>query len=221
MKPLPGRSFDNSTSLSRQVYEHLHQRICAFELKPYQALSEKTIAEEMGVSRTPVREALAQLEQDGLVQQVAPRGFAVFQVSLAEFREICDCRTVLETAAFCMSVEADRDAFADRLAAIGAAMTARRRAGDTLGYLALDQAFHDAFFADCGNRFLGAAYQTIRWRMMALRGRMGTDPDHLEKSWREHLELARLARQNDIPRAKAILDAHIGRKEGSYWTHMR
>lgn len=214
-------TIERPKSLAELAVDHLRGAILAGDYALGEPLSEPGLARRLGISRTPVREALAQLEQDGLVQQVAPRGFAVFQVSLAEFREICDCRTVLETAAFCMSVEADRDAFADRLAAIGAAMTARRRAGDTLGYLALDQAFHDAFFADCGNRFLGAAYQTIRWRMMALRGRMGTDPDHLEKSWREHLELARLARQNDIPRAKAILDAHIGRKEGSYWTHMR
>lgn len=214
-------TIERPKSLAELAVDHLRGAILAGDYALGEPLSEPGLARTLGISRTPVREALAQLEQDGLVQQVAPRGFAVFQVSLAEFREICDCRTVLETAAFCMSVEADRDAFADRLAAIGAAMTARRREGDTLGYLALDQAFHDAFFADCGNRFLGAAYQTIRWRMMALRGRMGTDPDHLEKSWREHLELARLARQNDIPRAKAILDAHIGRKEGSYWTHMR
>ena len=204
-------------SLTSLVTDRLRQDIVTGVLPFGQALSEAAIAEKLNVSRTPVREAFARLEIEGLVRGEPQRGTFVFSVTQDELRAICDARVVLETGAMNLLDGERRKAVAGRLARIVEEMTLARKGGDDRVYLNLDTDFHQTLVDGAGNPYLDAAYQTIAPRMAALRNRLGDHPDHMAKSLREHRSIVGLIEAGDMEAARDVLIAHIGRKEGSYW----
>jgi DNA-binding GntR family transcriptional regulator len=180
-------------------------------------LRETSLAHNLGVSRTPVREALMRLEMEGLVVVTAPRGASVFQPSRKELEDICDLRVSLESSALTFAVRRDRQGIAGALKDIVDRMAACRKRNDIVGYLDLDTRFHATFFDHCDNIYLSDAYQTIAAKMAALRNRLGDHPDHMAKSFVEHRWIGEAVTNGEIDKALDILEGHIGRKEGSYW----
>ena len=204
-------------SLTELVTTRLRDWIVTGEMELGARLSEVKIAKALNVSRTPVREAVNRLESEGLLRVEAQRGSFVFNLGPAELRKLCDARIALETAAMRTAIAENRAALHGALARICDAMAAARDAGDDRGYLGLDAAFHLALIDGADNVFLHEAYQTMAPRMAALRYRMGAHPDHMAKSFREHGQIRDAVAAGDAEGAIAILHAHIGDKEGSYW----
>ena len=89
---------ERANSLSQQLYDLLLDRICRFELKPNQRLSEATLSEQLGVSRTPAREALARLAEQGLVDILPQRASRVAPLRLEELETSQFMREALELA---------------------------------------------------------------------------------------------------------------------------
>lgn len=206
-----------SASLTDRVTAALRDAIEGGEFDFGEALSEIGLSEKLGVSRTPVREAFARLQREGLVVVRPQRGTFVFDLTAEEFREICDCRTELETAGLRLAMARNRAALSKNLAQLVAGMRAAQAEGRVRDYLRLDRDFHQAFFDLCGNRYLSAAQGLIAGQMAALRSRLGTDAAHMRKSFQEHAEIADHVAAGDYDSARALLIGHIGRKEGSYW----
>ena len=204
-------------SLTELAADSIRDWIIAGELALGAHLSEARIARDLGISRTPVREALNRLEMEGLLTVEAQRGSYVFNLEGADLAKLCDARVCLETAALSAAMEANAAALADRLATHCAAMTAARDGGDVSGYLAQDTQFHQTFFDVSDNGYLNDAYQTIALKMAAVRNRLGRNPTHMQKSYAEHLALTEAVRASNLSAALAILRQHIDRKEGSYW----
>ncbi|UCE30540.1 MAG: GntR family transcriptional regulator [Burkholderiales bacterium] len=204
-------------SLTELVFLALKDDIVSGELQMGDALSEARIAERLHVSRTPVREAFARLELEGLVDTEPQRGTYVFTMGTEALREICDTRVCLETAALEAAFERHRTALVEALRGITEAMTQARKTGDDRRYLQLDTAFHQTLLDHSGNRYLNDAYQTIASKMAALRNRLGAHPDQMAKSFVEHCRMVELLEAGELDRAREVLIAHIGRKEGSYW----
>ena len=204
-------------SLSEQVADALREEIVNGDLEMGEALSEVRIAKQLGVSRTPVREAFARLELEGLVKTEPQRGTYVFKLDREALIDICDVRVSLETAAFRKAMERDPAGLARSLTLIVQEMTKARESGDDRRYLQLDTEFHQKLFDHANNPFLNDAYQTIAAKMAALRNRLGIHPDHMEKSYREHQEMADLISKGNVDKVIEIMISHIGRKEGSYW----
>ncbi len=204
-------------SLTELVSEALRQQIVEGELELGEMLSEARIAQLLDVSRTPVREAFARLEREGLVRTEPQRGTFVFTLSAKQLTDICHVRGVLETAALRQSMERARPQLAETLRGTLKEMTAARRQRDDRSYLRLDARFHEELFAHTDNAFLLEAYATISAKMAALRNRLGAHADHMDKSFREHRRIAELVAEGAVDEAEAVLVAHIGRKEGSYW----
>jgi DNA-binding GntR family transcriptional regulator len=86
----------NATSVREKTYEHLKSSIFSGRFTPGERLTEEHLAEELGVSRTPVREALHKLEQDGLIEPLESRGFCIPRDSTEEIEDLFELRTVLE-----------------------------------------------------------------------------------------------------------------------------
>ena len=204
-------------SLADIVTDRLRADIVEGRYELGQTLRETALAHDLGVSRTPIREALTRLEMEGLVVVEPPRGASVFRPSRQELEDICDLRVCLESSALRYAVERDRRGISGALADIVEAMQQRREQTDTAGYLRLDTAFHAAFFQHCRNPYLSDAYQTIAAKMAAMRHRLGDHDDHMAKSFDEHRQIAEAVAAGEIDRALKILEGHIGRKEGSYW----
>lgn len=204
-------------SLTELVCDALRREIVEGELEPGQMLSETRVAARLAVSRTPVREAFARLEREGLMRTEPQRGTFVFTLTAKQLTDICHVRVVLETAALRQSMERAPDRLAATLGRTVAEMAAERERRDDRAYLRLDARFHDELFLHTDNAFLLDAYQTIAAKMAALRNRLGAHADHMEKSFREHRRILALLEQGEVEAAEAVLVAHIGRKEGSYW----
>lgn len=204
-------------SLTELVTESIRDWIVSGRLDLGEHLSEVRVATELGVSRTPVREAMNRLEMEGLLTVEPQRGTFVFCLAPEEIAMLCDARVCLETTALRAAIRTNPQQLLERLRACTAEMTLAREKDDVSAYLALDTQFHQHFFDCSGNRFLDDAYQAIAQKMASLRNRLGRHPDHMAKSFREHIELADAVGNSDTEGALAILRLHIDRKEGSYW----
>lgn len=204
-------------SLTELATERVRHEIVCGHFKAGEALSVTALTETLGISRTPIREALMQLTREGLVVVIPQKGSFVFDVDRKEFADICDLRAALELPALRYASSRDQVGLAAALNNIVKEMTAAREADDTSAYLDLDTRFHLALFAHCRNSYLSDAYHLISGKMAALRNRLGSDPDHMQKSYQEHIRIAKAVSKGDSGAAADILEGHIGRKEGSYW----
>lgn len=210
-------SVNRPKSLTELVTEQLRDGIVNGDLDLGARMSEARIAKELNVSRTPVREAINRLDMEGLVTIEPQRGTFVFCLEPSELAKLCDARVCLETTALTEAIRQQPEALTDALQACTEAMTEARAKGDDSAYLALDTQFHQHFFDCADNRFLNDAFQTIAPKMAALRTRLGRHPEHMAKSYREHLEILDAVRSRNTEQALDILRSHIDRKEGSYW----
>ena len=140
--------------------DRLRQSIMCGDLGFGEQLSEGALARQLGVSKTPVREALQQLRNEGLVRIVPHTGTFVFTLSAREVKELCELRVTLERAALRFAVERNRGRCSRRYAPSPRAWTMPTARGDIRRYLELDTAYHAEFFANCGNSYITQAYDT-------------------------------------------------------------
>lgn len=203
-----------------EVVRAIREMIVEGRVLPGARLSENALAAELGVSTTPVREAIALLRREGLVTVQPQSGTYVFELQPGELNQLCELRFALEPAAVQLALDDPDAKLADALSSIVEEMKAAQAEGRVKDYLALDTAFHEAIVAAAGNPYISSAYALIGAKMAALRNRLGSDPHHMEKSMREHVEIADAIKARDLSRAAQILVRHIARKEGSYWEHL-
>lgn len=203
-------------SLSETVLHYLRERIVLGDFELGASLSERQLAEDLEVSKTPVREALAQLRSEGLVTILPQRGAYVFTLSAREVIQICEFRLAIESAALELAIARNRDALAEEITTIVASMDEARGRGDTRAYLTLDTAFHAAFFTHCGNSYLRDSYERYSGKIAALRTHLAVKPMHTQLSYEEHVALRDVLAGGSRAEIAGILEAHIGRTRESY-----
>lgn len=210
------RRIERPKSLAETALALLRSSIVHGDLALGQALSERQLADDLGVSKTPVREALAQLRNEGLVLIFPQRGAFVFTLSAREVAAICEFRSAVETAAIKLALGRDPDGFTATLERIVTDMAAAQRRGDTRAYLSLDTRYHAAFFDHCGNTFLRDSYDRYVGKIAALRTHLALKPLHTKMSFQEHREMLETIRKRDLARTITTLDVHIGRTRETY-----
>lgn len=203
-----------------EVVRAIREMIVEGRVLPGERISENALAAELGVSTTPVREAIALLRREGLVTVQPQSGTYVFELQPGELNRLCELRFALEPVAVQLALDNPASTLASDLEAIVAKMEAAQAEARVSDYLALDTAFHDTIISASGNEYITSAYALIAAKMAALRNRLGSDPHHMAKSMREHIEIAEAIRHRKLDRAISILVGHIARKEGSYWEHL-
>ncbi len=208
--------FEKPKSLTESVLEHLRSEIVTGKLELGAAISERQLAAELNVSKTPVREALAQLRNEGLVNVAPRKGAYVFSLSAREVIEICDFRMAIETAALKLALERNPDAFIADNAQIVDEMKLKNSEGDIPTYLALDTDFHNAAFRHCDNGYLRDSFERYSGKIAALRTHLASKPQHTDLSFEEHVELLEAFRSRKIDDVNETLLRHIGRTKNSY-----
>ena len=203
-------------SLRDLALEHIRNRIVDGTLEMGQPLSERSISEELGVSKSPVREALAQLREEGLVKIEPQKGAQVFTLTEDEVEQICDFRRLMENAAVGFALGRDAGALSADMDRVVQQMETAQAAGDSGRYLSLDTDFHRLFFKHCRNEYLAASYERFVGKIAALRTHLSRMPDHTSLSLVEHKLLTAAVHKRDGPQVSAILDEHIGRTSKSY-----
>jgi len=209
-------TLERPKSLRELALETLRESIIDGTLKMGQTLSERRISEELGVSKSPVREALAQLRDEGLVSIEPQKGARVFQLSDAEVTQICDFRQAIETAAFELALARDPAGLADDMTRIVKTMGQERDRENEKAYLKLDTAFHHAIFEHAGNDYLTASYTRYVGKIAALRTHLAKLPRHTDLSFEEHKKLAASVREADMTVIRALLAEHIDRTRQAY-----
>jgi DNA-binding GntR family transcriptional regulator len=210
-------TIERPKSLVEVVEARLRDAIVNAELKFGEALSEEALGAAFGVSRTPLREAFARLELQGLVVVVPKKGTFVFAPTPENVEHLCRFRLMLELDAIKLCLERSRDATAQALKSAVAAMAAADAGGDRLGYARHDTAFHDAFFEGCGNPYLVDAYRTVSGRVAAIRTHLSVPlAQEQARSLKEHRALIRAFAAGDLARVAAILGPHIARAHVAY-----
>lgn len=194
----------------------LRELIVSGELALGQQLSERNLAAAFGVSKTPVREALAQLKTEGLVLIAAQRGATVFTLSGQEVADICEWRQTLESTALRMAFERARDRLIADLAKVVERMKKARDRDDVKAYLAEDTAYHNIIFQCCGNRLFLDTYDLMQAKIAALRTHLSVKPHHTDRSFEEHIEIVEKLRSGDLEAALECLAVHIDRSRTTY-----
>ncbi|MCK1589087.1 GntR family transcriptional regulator [Bradyrhizobium sp. 169] len=210
----PADQVQRAKSLTATVVDRLRSRIIDGSIPLGSMLSEKSLAESYGVSKTPVREALVQLQAVGLVTILPQRGGLVFQPSADQVRELCEVRLELESAGLRFSIERNNAKLVELLASIVTDMEECFDVKNPRTYQQLDNAFHNAFFVNCGNSLLAKAYEAINPRISALRTHLSTPQIYLlKRSLEEHRLMVDLVRDGDQPTALQLLREHIRRTQ--------
>jgi len=203
-------------SLRELALEHLRNSIIDGSLKMGQVLSERKISEELGVSKSPVREALAQLRDEGLVSIEPQKGARVFSLSGPEVTQICDFRQAIETAAFELALSRDPKGLARDMQRVVKDMERERARGNEKGYLSLDTTFHQLIFEHAQNDYLTASYTRYIGKIAALRTHLAKLPQHTDLSFDEHRKIAIAVREGDMVEIKSLLREHIDRTRQAY-----
>ncbi|MES2784838.1 MAG: GntR family transcriptional regulator [Pseudomonadota bacterium] len=197
--------------LTDLAYNRLREGIVAGELKLGEQVSEAQLAQRMGISKTPVREALVRLKMEGLVDIQPQRGTFVFKLTPEQVGQLCRYRAMIETAALRESVRADRAGLVERLRGHVREMHESEAAPDLQRLSRIDMNFHFEFLACCPNPYLRAAYEQIRYQLIALRHR--SPIDNMVDS---HQVLIDLVDGSDIEAAAQQLQAHVVENEARY-----
>lgn len=213
MKTLANR---RRSSLTEDALQSIRSRIVNGELELGSALSEIALAESLGVSKTPVREALMQLKREGLVKVYPQRGTFVFEIDAKTVRDICDFRRVLESAALNRAAGKNWGQLVDAMGHCLQDMQLAVNAADTMEFRRLDAEFHRCLFNFCGNKMLVEAYDSIEFRVQTMRSRLSTSHEYNQILHREHQEILATLIARDTHRAGELLLDHIGRTESNY-----
>lgn len=196
--------------------ERLRAAIVNGDLGLGEALSESALAELLGISKTPVREALAKLKIEGLVKIVPQKGTFVFTLSAREVEQICELRFALESAALRFAFQRNRGPLLLALRNIVEKMTCARQKRMDGAYLRHDSEFHEQLFKYCDNKYLEDAYNLIVGKVAALRTHLAVRPQHTQKSYAEHKDIVRAIERVNVEGALTILEKHIARAKRSY-----
>jgi DNA-binding GntR family transcriptional regulator len=206
------RKIKRPKSLTQLAIDNIRDGITSGTYALGSPLYEKVLAEEFGISKTPVREALVQLQREGLVVVQPYSGTFVFELEDGEVGELCEMRLILETNGVQLSMHRRAARLTAELDELVGAMAEAVAKEQVSQYRELDARFHEAFFKYCGNGYLARSAAVIEAKLKTLRVSVTMfKPDVQALSLTEHQKIAAALRESRLDAAIEILTAHIKR----------
>ena len=200
-----------TSSASERVYAHVKHRVLDGAYPPGELLTEGVVADEVGVSRTPVREAMLRLEVEGFLRLYPKKGALVVPVSATEADDVLQARALIETWA-APRAHAGGAELADVLDDWLAEMITRCEAGDAAGFSEADRSFHEHLVAAAGNSILTRLYRSLRERQVCINtAAMRVSAARMDAAISDHTELVALLRSGDRDAFVGLTDAHLTR----------
>jgi DNA-binding GntR family transcriptional regulator len=184
----------NVKSLKEQVYEYLREQMRRGELRPGSAIDMEETSKKLGVSKTPLRDALLQLEMEDFVTIRPRRMIVVNDLTEEDIRNYYEIIGALESIALLKSLGRLTPADLDRMQALNDGMKAAIAANDFDGYYEKNLAFHGAFVDRCGNASLVKLVATLKKRLYDFPRVPGFVKEWEEASIGEHQDLVDLIR---------------------------
>jgi GntR family transcriptional regulator, rspAB operon transcriptional repressor len=205
----------NTAQLYQQVYDHLRAEITRGAFRPGQRLAVEQLANELGVSPTPVRAALSRLESDGLIEIQPRKGTFVTATSVDDVHEVFQLRRIIE----CAAVEALDGLTPELVRQFEQVVTESnslvdgQRFLDYPRYLQLDVEFHHLIVSLLHNQRASALYQTLRWPVQVMLALVGSDNQRSTATVSEHGEIIAYLKAGAAAQAKEALLHHLDNSE--------
>jgi DNA-binding GntR family transcriptional regulator len=203
---------ESGDALSQQVYRRLRDQIFSFELKPFQIISEKQISLELGVSRTPAREALMRLSEQGLVDILPQRGSVIAPFRLPDLEKSQFLREALEVALLTRAMEhSDCTALVKELNAELALQKIFVQSGDAERFYASDETFHGLIAKHSGLPSVLAEIERTKIHMDRFRRLMLKGIEDLNNILPQHVDIVSAIEAGDVTRAVKAMQTHLRR----------
>lgn len=208
-KYLRGFRIQQRPAIRERIYQQLKHRILTGDIPPGERLVESQLALEVGASRTPIREALHNLEFEKLIKGIPNVGYVVSDITQADVREICEIRVVLESLAIRWALENRDSELVLRL---------RSNLGQMEDYInndklkkipALDSEFHDLICQASGSTWLTDLNQYLREYMLRLRVKCLTQRKLATRALQGHMGILRALENQDAKSAENAVKYHM------------
>ena len=197
-----------SGSLANAVYGRMKADILSLTLLPTTSLQEIELAQRYGVSRTPCREALRQLMDEGFVERRG-RFYQVRELSPHDIRDLYELREALETKAVRLWTERADESSMAQLSCLVEDQAGALAKGDLMRFAALDSAFHVAIAAAAQNAFLMQQLSAVHEKIRLARGREYGAPGWLDRVIDEHRRILHALKRRDAAIGEAEMRYHL------------
>ncbi|EFL37748.1 MULTISPECIES: GntR family transcriptional regulator [Streptomyces] len=209
MSHLKSRAISVQTHLRDQVADALRAALIAGELRPGVVYSAPTLAAELGVSATPVREAMLDLAREGLVEAVRNKGFRVTEMTEQDLDEFTEIRTLIEVPTVGRVAATAAVEQLESLRPLAQRIVTAAQEHDVLKYLEADHRFHLELLALAGNRHLVEVVSDLRKRSRLFGLGSLNETGRLVASAQEHVELLDLMVAGRIREAEECMRRHL------------
>jgi len=200
---------NRSGSLQSRVFIQLRNDILNGRYQPGESLIETRLSEELGVSRTPVREALRQLELEGLVQSIPNKGVIVKRISSQDIKDIYTIRMLIEGLAARWATEKITQEELDELKEAVELEEFYTLKNDTNHLLQFDSRFHDAIFKACKSKPLMHTLSSFHHYVQKARNVSLGSPGRAKLVLEEHKAILQAIMEHDAERAERLTTEHI------------
>ncbi|MFL6122475.1 GntR family transcriptional regulator [Actinophytocola sp.] len=202
-------------NLREEITQTLRAAVISGQLRPGVVYSAPSLATQFGVSATPVREAVLDLANEGLVEIVRNKGFRVTGLSEKDLDELSELRALVEVPTVRRIAEAGVPRpVIEELRPLAAEIEAAAARGDLIAHVTADMEFHLTLLALAGNQHLVETVRSLRARSRVYGLRSLADRDALVPSAHEHAELLDLLAAGDADGAEDLMRRHIGHVRG-------
>ncbi len=191
------------------VFNTLRQAILKGELKPGERLMELTLADRLGVSRTPIREAMRKLELEGLVVMIPRRGAQVAGISEKDLNDVLEVRIALEKIAIEKACTHMTEKDIDELVAASENFAKKLQDKDVVNLAEADEAFHELIYKASDNQRLLQVLSNMREQFYRYRVEYLKEEETREQLLKEHQELIKAIGRRDIAKAQEIAYRHL------------
>jgi DNA-binding GntR family transcriptional regulator len=208
-KPKRTPTIRRSADSGERAYKAIRKQLVEFKLKPDQRINEMALAKSLGVSRTPIREALNRLASEGFIALTPNRGFFFKALDIDALLDLYELRAIIECAAFTLMCERAADAERDRLVSFWEDAKVGYRERDPDDILVLDEAFHLLIAELSGNPEMVNQLKAINARIRFIRRIQIQHVSHDFDMVNAHSQIVAAAMTRDVAAGTAMLKAHI------------
>ena len=195
------------------VFETLRQKILKGELKPGERLMEITLADKLGVSRTPIREAIRKLELEGLVVMAPRKGAKVASITERDLNDVLEVRKGMEVLAISLACKRITGEELEKLETIEQSFQKLIESGNLTELAEMDVKFHDTIYQATNNQRLVQLLNNLREQMYRYRMEYLKDIAVRRTLAEEHKAICRALRERDEQQAEEYVSIHIDNQQ--------
>lgn len=196
-------------SLVDNAYRQIKDWIIRYHLKPGVRLHVKNLSQALGISQTPVREALSMLEKENLIDREPQKGFRVRSLSVQEIEDLYDLRVALEVLSARQAAERITLHGRKRLTSLLSKVGRFIQSGNKPGILELEQDFHTIILEASGNRPLAEMGRAILDRIWIIQNINLLTTDHLSDAHPQHVKVFEAIQKGDSQKAGLLMASHL------------